>query len=201
MKKTVKLIAICAIISVLAVGLCSCDRIDEMRAVHAKWNEDGESFTLGGEEYKYVGLSSMLSIPSIATRTVYITDADVPVLLSEDAGEHARYNMNYKVVEDNSKFYAAQDNYDYAKWVLSNQSKAMTNYGVHHYKSTDDGFVWEFCVVPRAVKSVLDETIRGMENEPESSIKGNAQHYIDLNVCDDKGMFLSYSNTYDIFKA
>lgn len=110
------------ILSVLL--LCSvftgCNRLDEMRQAHATKNEDG-NIVLNGNEYKYVPFASRTSLFNFdlaPSSDIYVTEPDVPVLLSENfyenfgaVSEDGKYLYIYNV-DYNSVPYCRADEYD-----------------------------------------------------------------------------------------
>lgn len=92
--------------------LCSvftgCDELDRMKNAHAVKKENG-NILLNGNEYKYVPLASRTSLFNfdlVASSEIYVTEPDVPVLLSESCYEHygdvsedGKYLYIYKAVE------------------------------------------------------------------------------------------------------
>ena len=96
MKPIVKIISIALCIVMLAVTLCSCQFLDEKKANHAVYCDDKkDSFTFRGYTYRKADLSKSLSL--IATNDItnsYLTEQDVPVLLSSRYGEMLSYNTD-----------------------------------------------------------------------------------------------------------
>lgn len=96
MKPIVKIISIALCIVMLAVTLCSCQFLDEKKANHAVYCDDKkDSFTFHGYTYRKADLSKSLSL--IATNDItnsYLTEQDVPVLLSSRYGEMLSYNTD-----------------------------------------------------------------------------------------------------------
>lgn len=83
MKKVLRYIALSLTVVLLAVTLCGCNALDEMRASHALLGEDG-SITLNGKTYKPLPpCDTFLPSVNITVPMVNVTEADVPLLLSD----------------------------------------------------------------------------------------------------------------------
>lgn len=92
MKKFIRITALFLALLMLALPLVGCDKIDEMRAKQG-FLLDEDTISFSGETYKrlYTDKYIVLNDP----RELYITDKDVPVLLSGwTQTEHATYNTD-----------------------------------------------------------------------------------------------------------
>ena len=86
MNKFKRLIA-CLLLVLLAAALCSCDFLDQMKAHHAVWNNAAKTEILwNGEVYRQL---MKIETDSLYSTNVRVTDADVPVLLSDAYGNTA----------------------------------------------------------------------------------------------------------------
>lgn len=74
-----------ALASVLCLSLCGCQKLDDMRAVHAVWQEDG-SILWNGDVYRQLE-DVPESLQFYVDQTVMVTESDVPVLLSDLLGD------------------------------------------------------------------------------------------------------------------
>lgn len=109
---------IISVISVLAMclSLCSCKALDEMRANHAIYNENGNIECNGYEYYPVQGYD--LYSYANATDIIHLTDADVPVLLSAFLSDTAYINEDRTIIEAyisnnyNDSYYCRSDLYD-----------------------------------------------------------------------------------------
>ncbi len=84
MKKCKRWIAM-ALVSVLCLSLCGCQKLDDMRAVHAVWQEDG-TILWNGDVYRQLE-DVPESLQFYNDQTVMVTEPDVPVLLSDLLGD------------------------------------------------------------------------------------------------------------------
>ena len=91
MKKSVKILLSIALIAVMCLSLCGCQELDDMRAMHAVWTNEGsrDSITLNGNEYIKAQGKNIYNLlyKSIECSNIYVTKKDVPVLLSSSKGE------------------------------------------------------------------------------------------------------------------
>ena len=90
MKIINKTLLVIALISTMCLCLCGCDEIDEMKAQQATWTTENNhnSITFNGDEYKLIPSNltyNLKASPSnLNLNPVYVTEPDVPVLLSHD---------------------------------------------------------------------------------------------------------------------
>lgn len=107
---------------ILCLSLCGCDHLDELRASHAVWQEDG-TILWNGAVYKtlpdtYAEINTLLT----GDQTVYVTAADVPVLLSAEFSDYfesdakgiflAGYVGSGDEYGDEYKLFCREDRYD-----------------------------------------------------------------------------------------
>lgn len=90
MKRWVRILASALTVLALCGSLCGCVALDEARAGHAFWTEEGH-IRLGESVYKklpsYWALAPLMRED---TTPVYVTEPDVPVLLREQYGSYLR---------------------------------------------------------------------------------------------------------------
>lgn len=82
MKQLWKRGAALLVILVLVLGLCGCDALDAMREAQTQYGEDG-SILYKGVAYMLLPESEYLSPEYDVWKEIYVTDPDVPVLLSQ----------------------------------------------------------------------------------------------------------------------
>lgn len=88
MKKYLKLVSVLLLSLLICLSFCSCFDVEGMREAHAKWgNAEKTIIKFQGEEYKLLPKCDALYVaPSEDSNNGYVTDSDVPVLLSESYG-------------------------------------------------------------------------------------------------------------------
>ena len=109
MKKTVKRIILLLTIFSLSLCLCGCDALDKMRQNQGFWGENGE-ILWNGAVYKELPSDEYLYVNQDDITIVYVTEPDVPVLLSV-------FERGYYPGEDGlflsgaGKYYCREDRY------------------------------------------------------------------------------------------
>ena len=119
MKKAKRIVAL-ALALLLCLPLCSCKELDDMRAHHAFLQEDG---TVLWNEAVYKLLPEYddevfeeYDFYVNAVGSVYVTEADVPVLLSDTLGKRMYAYKNGEVImrwQEKGVFYCRVDVYDH----------------------------------------------------------------------------------------
>ncbi len=208
MKKFLKLITVASVIAMLCLTLCSCDMIDDLRSCHAIWDEYPNSFVLNGKKYEYIGNAKELSMVE-HSYGIYITNEGIPVLLIEDMGQSAIYNSDHELarVNSNSDLYATDKSRSYIEALLNdiNGGKGLSNYGAYSYKrEKDEHLNVEFNVVPKAVKSVLDQLVLAIEAGdnvivPEDDMLSELRYCGDVYSSDDMGIFIDAYKSYTFY--
>lgn len=121
--------------TLLCLPLCGCQALEDMRAVHAVWQEDG-SILWNGAVYRkleFGGSDPELDV-SYDYTTIYITEPDVPVLMSEVFGDGMDVCANgalleyYDYAEGGYVLYCREDVYDQTMAYLENGIKITTYY-------------------------------------------------------------------------
>ena len=100
MKRIVKIISLLMVaLSVMAV-LTGCNWLDQKRAEHAVWTENGsqESITFGGKIYKKTSVNSRNLNMGGDVKAIRLTDNDVPVLLSDTLGDYSEVSADGKFI-------------------------------------------------------------------------------------------------------
>lgn len=138
MKRTKRLLALLLAV-LLCLSLCGCDRLDEMRRHQGFWQEDG-TILLNGQIYK--------PLPSVSDNfnwdpnheDVFITESDVPVLLSLLEGNPFSVSWGkimldgYDPKTDAPIQYCRADKYELVCGMLANDF-AVETYGYEYYDS------------------------------------------------------------------
>lgn len=112
MKKIMKRALVLLLAATLLCGLCGCTAIDEMRDNQAFFDDAG-NIALGGKVYKLLPLCEYLSPQMDDSRQIYLTDSDVPVLLS---GLYAKQNLyiskDRSILVCGNEYYCIAEQYD-----------------------------------------------------------------------------------------
>ncbi|MBE6608113.1 MAG: hypothetical protein E7633_06135 [Ruminococcaceae bacterium] len=144
MKKAIRAAALILALLMLALPLVGCDKIDEMRANHGFWNDDG-SISFNGETYKLLSPSTYLYLIINPTGELDITEKNVPVLLSEEYGTDAHITFDKlfirALVGDRYNVYCREDKYDYVEQSIK-QNGNMDYLGFYYYPYENGGSVY-----------------------------------------------------------
>lgn len=137
MKKTKRLLALLVAV-LLCLSLCGCDRLDEMRKAHGFWQKDG-SILLNGHVYKKLPSVSDYFNWDTNREDIFVTDVDVPVLLSMMAGEPFSVSKGEIMLDgydrdtDAQVQYCRADKYDMVCTMLTGDFEVVT-YGYYYYE-------------------------------------------------------------------
>ena len=113
MRKCKRWIAV-LLISVMCLSLCGCQDLEDMRAAHARWQDDG-SILWNGDTYR-----ELENVPEemqiYVGQLIHLTDADVPVLLSETFGSWLEVDASgvllQRYANGKEHYYCRDDQYD-----------------------------------------------------------------------------------------
>ncbi len=205
MKKAIRLIAVAVVAVMLTLTLCSCDLIDEKRARHAKWIKTGDSFEFDGETYRLIPGEKSTAL--VLTGYGRITEADVPVLLSEArlCSASFSYNKGNGVATIGQALYATEKNYEYVKKNMHSSDHSFTYYGARQTVYSKNGSMAQtrFFVVDNELRNAITNLLDRIEADPEDykTEVSSAYCYFELSRCDQKGVFTTSKNTIAVYKA
>ena len=92
MKKYIKLLCVLLLTVMICLCFCSCMELDQMRDKQAFWGSTEETLYFRNAEYKLLPACNDLSLTPGGHG--YITENDVPVLLSTSLGQHMSYDRD-----------------------------------------------------------------------------------------------------------
>lgn len=196
--KRMKRIATLLVTLLMCLSLCGCQALEDMRAAHAVWQEDG-SLKWNGNVYRLLeNVPDELQFYS--GDTVWVTDADVPVLLSEVYG--VAFDVDIEGVlmcawdwEETSKtYYCREDQYDDLVAYLQ-QSVEMDMYFYSYWDYTVDGYADYYLTSEQ--QSIIDDLLA---TSSFTVVMDKDFYYYDLageycltlNKCDEKHLFSEY---------
>ncbi len=108
MKNMLKKITAAVLIAAALLSLSSCaSTLDEMRDMHALINEDGTKITLNGEEYILLDAEYLPIYYEGWDNVIYVTDEDVPLLLSSFIGSGANQLNDIFILSLTPDYYTA----------------------------------------------------------------------------------------------
>ena len=141
-------IAVLALLGALCLSLCSCQALEDMKATHATMDDRGHIHWNGHTYVALSGTDEELNLNYDTDADVYVTTADVPVLLSQIEGEaysvHADGNLlsssGYDPLTDSYKevVYCRSD---LAKWA-NDALRTGATYTTYFLSYWDD-YAWE----------------------------------------------------------
>lgn len=199
MKKCKRWLAI-VFVSLMCLSLCGCQELDDMRASHAVWQEDG-TILWNGNVYRLLE-NAPDELQAYGGSTVYVTEADVPVLLSAEFGEYFTSSKDGMLLRGYSYnafdviahiIYCREDRYEEITEYLqqTTEMKEMNHYFYYYWSyETDEQEVYYFSL--DQVK-VMDDLMANLIFEPALD---DFYHYTDLEEfsvsvgkCDEKHLF------------
>ena len=194
MKKYKKWIA-SLLVAVLCLSLSGCKDLEEMRAEHAVWQEDG-SILWNGCVYREVEDSSAWEKFGFVYDyiTIYVTEEDVPVLLSDWFGEMVDVRAggtvlsycDYRYVEPDYHFYCREDAYDEMMAKMENGID-MTTY-FYDYYDFDAGKSMTYYLTEEQANAIR-RTLSAVMPIPEDEFEDTPVDNIYLSMCDDSHYF------------
>lgn len=110
MKKYVKIIALILSVVTLCTILCSCDALDEMKAEHGVKQEDG-TILLQGKVYEKISYNVEINFDALGGfyDHIFVTENDVPVLLSQQLGEFCFITRDRGLIKTNNAIYVVKE--------------------------------------------------------------------------------------------
>ena len=191
MKKTTRYILVILSLLLLCVALTACNPVPEMRKNHATWNEDG-SISYNGKTYLQLPPLDQTFAPIIDNKLdqVWVTDPDVPVLLSKMMGQQfysaqqGDFLTNYIVDYCDSKIYDAM--------VQSIQAGAPMRYYCFEYSEYDQekGYV--------TIRQLLSEELTAafqitLSQEPVEVSLDEHYNFVSIHRCSKDMVFCAYA--------
>lgn len=186
-----------ALATVLCLSLCGCEELEIMRAEHAVWQEDG-SILWNGNVYRKLENVENVDVLDISYdyAWIYVTEPDVPVLLSTWFGEEfdvcgngtllERYD--YRLAEDKTVWYCREDVYDETAALLE-KGIEMTTYFYEYYNYSTDDF--ERYYLTKEQSEAVNTVFATVESEFAAVFEEPFIYEIDFYACDDSHRFES----------
>ena len=116
MKKLKRLFALCLPFVLLCLCTTGCNAIDEMRAHHGVYAENGNVIIMGETQYRRLPHNEYLAATNASPDRIYVTDKDVPVLLSDMLGAAFRSYNDGLLLQSSAygeeRYYCRTDKYD-----------------------------------------------------------------------------------------
>lgn len=197
MKKCKRWIAV-LLVSLMCLSLCGCQELEDMRASHAIWQEDG-SIKWNGNVYRLLE-NAPDELQVYGGVTVYVTEADVPVLLSPEFGEYFNSSKDgmllrgFNVYDMVGRYiYCREDRYEEIAEYLqqTTEMKEMNHYFYYYWSyETDEQEVYYFSLDQ---EKVMDDLMANLIFEPASvdfyHYTGSEDFSVSVGECDEKHLF------------
>ena len=186
MKNTVKRLASVLLIVLICLSLCSCTMLDKMKEQQAFFlNDDKTEFVWQGVTYKQIPIEDDIFYSDLQ-QGGYITQSDVPVLLSEVNGYYFWVCEPQGLIETNGNFYCKADEYDYYMTLIANYNKNKYAYRTEEILGPNSY---------RAHLNIVDEeTIKAIEY-----FNLQTQWMYTIYTCEDTGTF--YDRCFDVVEV
>lgn len=161
MKKKLKISAFCLAIIAFAAFFAGCGFLDDLRASQAVFSEDRKTITYQGQLYKQLPVNSNIFVTgSYYSRVndVFLTEHDIPVLLSGFFSENCSYNKErdlFSLYEGYSEFYDVEysayvtycNEKDYDRYLEAINNGVLDHIGVS-YSVVDEDYNYSYPLVP-----------------------------------------------------
>ncbi|MBQ7386482.1 MAG: hypothetical protein IJW04_08275 [Ruminococcus sp.] len=92
MKKLIRLLSVVALIALFGMMLTGCAALDEMKSNHAVLSSDRETISLQGKTFVKLPVGIPYYFNDSYSNRINVTEADVPLLLSEEFGYRGYYD-------------------------------------------------------------------------------------------------------------
>ncbi len=160
-----KIKGLIAALLLCAVALCcsGCAELDKMKACHAVWIDQGQTILkLNDVIYKKLPDNNYFEIWEYAAEDVYVTAADVPVLLAKQFGDRLGVSKNQVYLEglfdssDHAVYYCREDEYeDVLKQIVDGVALDLMIYDYWNLE-TDENLTYTLSAAQKkAVEAVL----------------------------------------------
>lgn len=204
MKKSKRWIALLLAL-LLCASLCGCQELEDMRANHAVWQEDG-TILWDGVVYR-----ELADVPEeyqhVVDGMIFVTEADVPVLLSEEFGTNWTVDTDRGLLHSwnhngQETFFCREDRYEemaeyfqkYFDKELVMDTYFYTSWPVKHEQQAEE----ETYFLSDSEKAAVDMLLNGSEfvvlkdqDEFFGSFEDD-EFCVTLGRCDEKFLFVEH---------
>lgn len=193
MKKFFKISLVTAML-LITLLLSSCDALDDMRKQQAFWeNEEKTVLLYGGERYLKLPGSLQLFMSNYYEH-IYVTEKDVPVLLSGGFGDTFWVNETQEIIFDYESTYCHEDIYE------AMMDKA-SNYKIDHYCIENEKSN-EYELLNYGISTIVDEILASEPKELSEEELFDDYEMLDwIYSCDEDMMFMGDSIEVGYFKG
>lgn len=161
MKKKLKILAFCLAVVAFAAFFAGCGFLDDLKASQAVFSEDRKTITYQGQLYKKLPENSNIFVTGSYyshINDVFLTEHDIPVLLSSFFSENCSYNKErdlFSLYEGYSEFYDVEysafvtycNEKDYDRYLEAINNGVLDHIGVS-YSVVDEDYNYSYPLVP-----------------------------------------------------
>ncbi len=184
MKKIIKTVLVLLTVAGVLLCLCGCDALEDMRERQAFPGDNGE-ILWNGAVYKALPESACLYVET--DNTVYLTEPDVPVLLSifSETPLYASADNAFLESYQTGTYYCREDQYE--KMLSRIQGGVILDVVCYSYY-TQTG--WQYHTLTKEQVEALEFVVRNTEPTVlgDGMYLGNEQ-FVDLQVCSKDMLF------------
>lgn len=176
--------------------LSSCAVVDDARRSQAFADNNYNTYTVDGTEYKHLMHETLVCLTDYRTGfCVYLTDDDVPTLLAsrfcKDVGE---FNRDRTVLWFGNDVTVREDKYDEMAQLL--RSAVYDRFGADKYvENDDDAYQRKFCVMSAGLSNAISEALAGEPLEATYPLMEHAGYITEIYPCEESGTFRKAGNT------
>lgn len=193
MKRAWKRCIALLLVMLLALGLCGCDALDDMRKAQMQLDENGD-VVFEGIRYQRLPESEFLSPEYNGLHYIYITEPDVPVLLSHilwEAMMAISDDGNFLVDMENGVCYCREELYESVfDQIMNGFEVAAMQYDYGFYDEEEGMYQQAAYTLTQAQRAAVYEVLETIE--PVAVGQDwyiNGQWYLYLYECSQDGFF------------
>lgn len=183
MKRALKLLTVVLLISTICLIFSGCDVIDKMRKNQA-FLIDSSTVEYDGEKYVLLPFCDYLQPQGSIDFDIYITEPDVPVLLSDMLGEIAYINDDCTIItcygDYEDKYYCRADKYNETLEII-NKGFESTGYCYSYYDHINSKTKY-YCFTDEENFAIIDILNTVEQTVLPSEINVNYEYITDLEI-------------------
>ncbi len=190
MKRATRILSSILVSALLLCSLCGCNYIDKARRNQAFKDIDG-TITYNGYEYKYCINVNEYFDPHMKYDYIYITEPDVPVLLSSLLGEASDISYDGAVIAKGSGgYYIRTDIYDA---VLEEMSDPVMN-SMYYFKLeiNNQGFPTGYTPI-KLTDEETEAILNVAKGEPVEAAHSSFEYSLNISIYSEDLYFYSHS--------
>lgn len=191
MKKCKRWIAV-VLVSVMCLSLCGCQNLEDMRAAHAFWQEDG-SILWNGNVYRLMSSSSEKMNILFDNTDIWVTEKDVPVLLSETFGQSCRNSNNGAALvmygHEGAMLYCREDMYDFMTEQLQDAELNTYYYTCWDWENYEEQYYYLSEVQGNTIDRLLANSVFEDMDEDFYDFSWEDDFVVTLGKCDAEHLF------------